>query len=115
MQNDDVIDELKKEIANLKGQIFSLCTGLKVLNETYESESESNTEHIVHIYKYLKLLDDRSVADLNLVAESMMVLRDAVSPIEEKLFPGVAKAREQLAALAAKREFGVEEKNKKGS
>jgi len=115
MQNDDVIDELKKEIADLKGQIFSLCTGLKVLNETYDSESENITEHIGHIYKYLKMLDDRSIADLNLVAETMMVLRDAIAPIEGKIFPGVAKAREQLAALAEKRASVVDEKNKKGS
>ena len=113
MQHDDTIVELKSEIACLKNDIARLSSDLKLLNGTFESESENNTEHIVYIYKYLKLLDDRSVADLNLVAESMMVLRDAISPIEEKVFPGVAKAREQLAAIVASREFATEEKDKK--
>jgi hypothetical protein len=108
MQNDDVIDELKNEIAILKSDLAKL-------NGMCKSESENTTDHIKDIYNYLKMLDDRSVADLNLTAETMTILRDAISPIEEKVFPGVAKAREQLAAIAAKRDFVAQEKNKKGS
>jgi len=108
MQDQDTIDELKNEIARLKSDLAQL-------NGMCKSESENTTDHIKYIYNYLKMLDDRSVADLNLVAETMTVLRDAISPMEEKIFPGVAKAREQLAVIAASREFVAEEKNKKGS
>lgn len=106
MQDQDTIDELKNEIARLKSDLAKL-------NGMCKSESENTTDHIKYIYNYLKMLDDRSVADLNLVAETMTVLRDAISPMEERLFPGVAKAREQLAAIAANREFVTEQKDKK--
>jgi hypothetical protein len=78
-----------------------------------KSDSENTTEHIKHIYNYLKVLDDRSTTDLNLVAESMTVLRDAISPVEEKLFPGVAKAREQLATIVASPELATGGKGNK--
>jgi hypothetical protein len=106
MQDQGVIDELKNEIARLKSDLAKL-------NGMCKSDSENTTDHIKYIYNYLKMLDDRSVADLNLVAETMTVLRDAIHPMEEKIFPGVAKAREQLAAIAANRAFATEEKNKK--
>jgi septal ring factor EnvC (AmiA/AmiB activator) len=113
MHSQDIIDELKSEIASQKNEIARLKSDLAKLNGMCESESKDVTDHIKYIYKYLKMLDDRSVADLNLVAETMTVLRDAISPMEEKIFPGVAKAREQLAAIAANREFVTEGKNKK--
>jgi len=108
MQDQDTLDELKNEIARLKSDLAKL-------NSMCKSESENTTDHIKYIYNYLKMLDDRSVADLNSIAETMTVLRDAISPMEEKFFPGVAKAREQLAAIAASREFVAEERKKKGS
>src|ERR1700730_13525853 len=104
--NEELIDELRNEVARLKSDLARL-------NGMCKSESENTTDHIKYIYNYLKMLDDRSVADLNLVAETMTVLRDAISPMEERLFPGVAKAREQLAAIAANREFVTEQKDKK--
>jgi hypothetical protein len=92
MQNDDVIDELKKEIATLKSD-------LAMLNGMCKSESENTTEHIKYVYNYLKVLDDRSLKDFELLIEYLVVITDSVSPLEEKLFPGVSKARQQLAAI----------------
>ncbi len=92
MQDQDTIDELKNEIARLKSDLAQL-------NGMCKSESENTTDHIKYIYDYLKKLDDRSVADLNLVAETMTVLRDAISPMEEKLFPASPKLASNLGRL----------------
>jgi hypothetical protein len=92
MQNDDVIDELKKEIAGLRSD-------LDFLNGMCKSESEDTTYHIKYIYNYLKVLDDRSLKDFKLLIEYLVVITDSVSPLEAKLFPGVSKARQQLAAI----------------
>jgi hypothetical protein len=104
--NEEVIDELRNEVAKLKSDLARL-------NGMCKSESENTTDHIKYIYNYLQKLDDRGVADLNLIAETVTVLRDAISPVEEKIFPGVAKAREQLATIAARQKFVTEEKDKK--
>lgn len=108
MHDQNIIDELKKEIARLRSD-------LEHLNGMCKSDSEDTTDHIKYIYKYLKMLDDRSVSDLNLMAETMIVLRDAIDPMEERLFPGVAKAREQLAAIVATRKAELKEKDNKKS
>src|ERR1700733_4950849 len=99
MENQDVISELKSEIARLRSD-------LEHLNGMCKSESENTTDHIKYIYKCLKTLDDRSVHDIKLhvedfklLVEYLVVLQDSVSPLEEKIFPGVSKARQQLAAI----------------
>lgn len=99
MQDRDSIDDLKSEIARLKSDLAKL-------NGMCKADSEDTTDHIKYIYKYLKLLDDRSVQDIKihvddfkLLVEYLVVLQDSVFPLEEKIFPGVSKARQQLAAI----------------
>jgi hypothetical protein len=113
MQNDDVIDELRKEIAELRAD-------LKSLNGAHKAESENTTEHITYIYKYVKMLDDRSARDLRLhvedfklLVEYLLVLQDSVSPLEEQIFPGVSKARQQLATIVKNLKVAAQEKDHK--
>ena len=106
MQDQDTIDELKNEIARLKSDLAQL-------NGMCKSESENTTDHIKYIYNYLKVLDDRSLKDFELLIEYLVVIKDSVSPLEEKLFPGVSKARQQLAAIVENLKMNVQEKNNK--
>jgi len=106
MQDQDTIDELKNEIARLKSDLAKL-------NGMCKSESENTTEHIKYIYNYLKVLDDRSLKDFELLIEYLVVIKDSVSPLEEKLFPGVSKARQQLATIVENLKMTVREKNDK--
>jgi hypothetical protein len=106
MENEDIIEELKREIARLRSD-------LDILNGACKSESENTTGHIKYIYKYLKLLDDRGVAHRKSVAEVLMVHRDAIAPIEEKIFPGVNKARGQLATIMENQKPAAQPKDEK--
>ncbi len=83
---------LKKEIEQIKLQICKIYDLLK-------AESDNTTHHIKYIYNYLKILDDRSM-DMNTSHNELIFkLYDMIEPIEEKIFPGVSKARQQLAAI----------------
>lgn len=106
MQNQDVIVELKNEIARLRSD-------LEYLNGMCKLDAEDTTDHIKYIYKYLKMLDDRSIADLKLLVEYLVVIQDSISPLEEKLFPGVSKARQQLAAIRENLRQAEQRKNDK--
>ena len=106
MQDQDTIDELKNEIARLKSDLAKL-------NGMCKAESEDTTRHVKYIYNYLKVLDDRSLKDFELLIEYLVVIKDSVSPLEEKLFPGVSKARQQLAAIVENLKMNVQEKNNK--
>jgi uncharacterized coiled-coil protein SlyX len=106
MPNQDTIDELKIEIVSQKNEIARLRSDLEHLNDMCKSVADDTTEHINYIYKYLKTLDDRGARDLKihvqdfkLLVEYLVVLQDSVSPLEDELFPGVSKARQQLTAI----------------
>jgi uncharacterized coiled-coil protein SlyX len=113
MDSQDIIDELKSEIASQKNEIAQLRSDLELLNGMCKSESENVTDHIKYIYKYLKVLDDRSLKYFELLIEYLVVIKDSVAPLEDKLFPGVSKARKQLAAIVENLKMTVREKNEK--
>jgi hypothetical protein len=95
--NDKVISLMRKEINDLKMEIVRMRG---VIN----FESDDVTGHIKRINKFLNVLDDRSIKHFKFHNESIANLYDIVEPIEEKMFPGVSKARRQLAALVKKSE-----------
>ena len=74
MTDTETIDELKREVAYLKER-------LKGVHAVMEKEMCDNTKHIVYIYEFITALDDRLI------------------PLEGKLFPKVAEAREQLRLI----------------
>jgi len=89
------LDVLQAEINHLKAEIANI-------DRIMEAHARDVTDHIKYIYKYLKTLDDRSVDNLRFHNEYIANLYDIVEPIEQKIFPGVSKARRQLAALTEK-------------
>jgi hypothetical protein len=91
----DEITKIRKEIGDLKLELARL-------HELLKGESDNTTYHIKFIYDHLKILDDRSIKNRTIHRELIFKLYDMIEPIEEKLFPGVSRAREQLAAIIEK-------------
>lgn len=97
MSDKDIIDQLTKEVAYLKSELDKLPDVLEVLRDVIKFNSDDTTKHIVYIYEFIKVLDDR------------------VAPIEEKLFPNVSEARAQLGLIMAKLKRAREELDEKKS
>jgi hypothetical protein len=64
------------------------------------------TDHIKRIYNYLKVLDDRTIANQTIHQELIFKLFDMVEPLEEKFFPAVSAMCDQLYAVRKKPEHG---------
>jgi hypothetical protein len=88
MTDNSEIDLMRKEISVLTKEILRLHAMLK-------RESDSSTKHINELYQ-------RTNKTSRSVMNHLSILYDMVAPIEEKLFPGVSRARQQLACLAEK-------------
>jgi hypothetical protein len=81
MTDIDNIEDMKKEIAYLMGELKEFHAAMKLA-------SDDTTSHIVYIYKYLKLLNNE-----------IEHIYDVVGPIEEKIFPNVRDARRKLWSI----------------
>ena len=99
MSDKDIIDQMTKEIDALKLEIMRLHRMLK-------QEAESSTKHIQELYKIVKEthdytieIDKRGTRDLKLNNQDISRLYDMVWPIEQKIFPEVSKARQQLTSI----------------
>ena len=84
MSDKDIIDNLTKEVAYLRSELDRLPGVLNTLREAIKLTSDDTTKHIVYIYEFIKVLDDRC------------------APMEAKLFPHVTEARERLEYIIAK-------------
>lgn len=81
MTDIDTIDDMKKEIAYLKGE-------LKGFHAAAKFASDDTTKHIVYIYRYLKMINNE-----------IEHIYDVLGPLEEKLFPNVREARRKLWSI----------------
>jgi hypothetical protein len=85
MTGTNEIERLKAEIEYLKGEVANLYHLLG-------KEVHSSSRHIQVLYKRVKKVNKYS-------NDAIANLYDMVSPIEEKLFPGVSKARQKLTDI----------------
>ncbi len=90
MSDKDIIDQLTKEVSDLKLELANLHRMLK-------QESDSSTKHISEIYKRIRDINNLSVNNIS-------TLYDMVTPIEQKIFPEISRARQQLGSILEKSE-----------
>jgi hypothetical protein len=99
MSDKDIIEQLTKEVDAIKLELVRL-------HRMLQQEADSSTKHIQELYKRVKEthgytieIDKRGTRDLKLNNHNISRLFDMVWPIEQKLFPEVSKARQQLGSI----------------
>jgi hypothetical protein len=111
MMEGDEIQRLRAEIEYLKGEINELHG---MFNRVLKFELKATTKHLRELYKRTRGVNVFS-------RNGIRALHDIVSPIEEKIFPEVSKARQQLMDIVKKAEVEFnsdppdEKQNKKNS
>ena len=95
MSDKDIIDNLTKEVAYLRSELDRLPDILNTLREVISLDFNDTSKHIVYIYEFIKMLDDRC------------------APMEAKLFPNVTEARERLGYIMAKLKHERDEADEK--
>src|ERR1700730_18628757 len=95
MNDSDETERLKAEIEYLKGEISELHS---MCNRILKFELKATAQHLQELYKRTRQVSVFSRNGSN-------ALHDIVSPIEEKIFPGVSRARQQLAAIVKNAEL----------
>lgn len=96
MTDRDEIERLKGEIEYLKSEITELHN---IFNRVLKFELKATAKHLQELYKRTRQV---TVFSTN----GITALHDIVAPIEEKIFPGVSTARQQLAAIVKNAELG---------
>lgn len=103
MVKNDEIEQLKTEIDCLKGEIIELHN---MFNRITKLDLKATTKHLQELYKRTQRVTIFST-------NSIVALHDIVAPIEEKIFPGVSKAREQLATIVKTAKADANDSRKK--